>query len=89
MCLDGCLSRFPNTMKLFKFTLLILKTTSEDERGFSTMNLLVSPLRTLLNDVNVDRLIRICLDGPSKFSDNELEQMVDIFRDSNNARIVL
>ena len=53
------------------------------------MNLLVSPLRTSLNDANVDRLIRICLDGPSNFSDNELEQMVDIFRDSNNARIVL
>ena len=89
MCLDGCLSRFPNTMKLIKFALLILKATSEDERGFSTMNLLVSPLRTSLNDANVDRLIRICLDGPSNFSDNELEQMVDIFRDSNNARIVL
>ena len=89
MCLDGCLSRYPNTMKLFKFALLILPTTSEVECGFSTMNLLVSPIRTSLNNANVDRLMRICIDGPTNFSDNELEQMVDIFRDSNDRRIVL
>ena len=34
MCLDGCLSRYPNTMKLFKFSLLIPPTASEVERGF-------------------------------------------------------
>ena len=43
---DGCLSRYPNTVKLFKSALLILPTTSHVERSFSTMNLLVSPLRT-------------------------------------------
>ena len=76
-------------MKLFKFALLIPPTTSEVERGFSTMNLLVSPLRTPLNDANVDRLMRISIDGPTNFIDNELEQMVDIFRNSNDRRIVL
>ena len=76
-------------MKLFKFALLIPPTTSEVERGFSTMNLLVLPLRTPLNDANVDRLMRISIDGPTNFSDNELEQMVDIFRNSNDRRIVL
>ena len=84
ICLDGCLSRYPNTMKLFKLALLILPTTSEVEHGFSTMILLVSPLRTSLNVANVDRLMHICIDGPTKFSENELEQIVDIFRDSND-----
>ena len=42
MYLDGCLSRYPNTIKSFKFALLIRPTTSEDERGFSTVNLLIS-----------------------------------------------
>ena len=69
--------------------MLIPPTTSEVERGFSTMNLLVSPLHTSSNDANVDRLMRICIDGLTNFSDNELEQMVDIFRDSNDRRIVL
>ena len=43
---DGCLLRYRNTMKLFKFALLILPTTSDVEGSFSTMNLLVSLLRT-------------------------------------------
>ena len=89
MCLDGCLSRYPNAMKLFKFALLIPPTASEVECGFSTVNLLVSPLHTPLNDTNVDRLMRICIYGPSNFSDNDLEQIVNIFRDSNDRRIVL
>ena len=48
MCLDGCLPRCPNTMKLFKFALLIPPTTSEAECGFPTVNLLVSPSRTIV-----------------------------------------
>ena len=57
MCLDGCLCRYPNTIQLFKFTLLILSTTSEVESGFSTMNLLVLPIRISLNDANVDSYV--------------------------------
>ena len=74
-------------VKLFKFALLIPSTRSEVEHSFSTMNLLVSSLRTSLNDPNVDRLMWICIDGPTNFSDNELEQMVDIFHGSNDRRI--
>ena len=57
MCLDGCLCRYPNTIQLFKFTLLILSTTSEVEPGFSTMNLLVLPILISLNDANVDSYV--------------------------------
>ena len=89
ICLDVCLSRYPNTTKLFKFALLILSTISEFEHGFTTMNLIVSPLHTSLNDANVDRLTHICRDGPANFSDKELEQMVDTLCDSINRRIVL
>ena len=74
-------------LKLFKFALLIPSTRSEVEHSFSTMNLLVSSLHTSLNDPNVDRLMWICIDGPTNFSDNELEQMVDIFHGSNDRRI--
>ena len=76
-------------MTLFKLTLLIPLITSEVEHGFSTVNLLVSPLRTSLNDANVDRLICTYIDGPTNFSHNEPERMVNIFRDSNDRRFVL
>ena len=64
MCSTGCLQRYPETMKLFKYALLIPPSTSNVERGFSTMNLLVSPLRTSLGEKNLDRMMRICLEDP-------------------------
>ena len=53
------------------------------------MNLLVSPIRATLNDAIVDTLMDTFIDGSTNFSDNELEQMVDIFCDSNDKRTVL
>ena len=53
----GALVRFLNTMKLHSLSLLILPSTSGVERAFSVMNLLVSPLRTAINETNVDRLM--------------------------------
>ena len=83
----GALVRFPNTMKLHSLSLLIPPSTSGVERAFSVMNLLVSPLRTTLNENNVDRLMRMCLDGPDKFNDKQLEQIVDNFMNSAPHRI--
>ena len=85
----GALVRFPTTMKLHRLSLLILPSTSGVERAFSVMNLLVSPLRKTLNENNVDRLMRMCLDGPDKFNDKQLEQIVDNFQNSAPRRISL
>ena len=82
----GALVHFPNTMKLHSLSLLILPSNSGVERAFSIMNLLVSPLRTILN---VDRLMQMCLDRPDKFNDKQLEQMVDNFKNSAPCRISL
>ena len=56
--------------------------------NYSSLNLLVSPLHASLNDANVERLICTYIDGPTNLSENELEQMVNIFCDSND-RFVL
>ena len=49
MCSSRCSIRFPESMKLFKFSLLIPPLTSGVERGFSAMNLIITPLRANLN----------------------------------------
>lgn len=79
MCLNGCRLRYPETMKLFKFALLIPPSTANVERGFSTMNLLMSPLRTSLAEKNMDRMMRICLDGPEKLSSSTIDKLIDTF----------
>ena len=67
MCSEGYVHNFPNNMKLLKLALLIPPLTSGVERGFSVMNLLVSPLRKSLSKNNIDQLLFICLDGPKFF----------------------
>ena len=66
MCFDGYQQQYPETMKLFKFALLILLSTANVERGFSMMNLLISPLRTSLGEKNLNWMMRVCLDWSEK-----------------------
>ena len=85
----GALVRFPSTMMLHSLSLLMPTSTSGVERAFSVMNLLMPPLRTTLNENNVDRLMRMCLNGPDKLNDKQLEQIVDNFKNSAPRRISL
>ena len=73
----GCLMRYPQTMKLFKFSLLIPPSTSGVERGFSAMNLIVSPLRTNLNQLSINRFMQIAINGPESFNERDMEKLVD------------
>ena len=79
MCFDGYQRQFPETMKFFKFALLIPLSTANVERGFSTMDLLISPLRTSLGEENLDRMMRVCLDGSEKLSDETIEKLINTF----------
>ena len=76
-------------MKHHSLSLLFPPLITGVERAFSVMNILVSPLRTTLNENNVDRLMRMCLDGPDKFNDKQLEQIKDNFKNSAPRRISL
>ena len=69
-------------MKLLRLALLILPSTSWVERGFSFMNLLVSSLGKSLSENNIDRLMRICLDGLKFLSEEQLEKIIDIYKDN-------
>ena len=87
MCSEGSVHNFPNIMKLLRLTLFIPPSTSGVERGFSVMNLLVSPLRKSLNENNIDRLTRICLDGSKFINEEQLQKIIDIYKDNAPCRI--
>ena len=89
MCSEGSVHNFLNNMKVLKFALLILPSSSGVERGFSIMNLFVSPLHKSLSENNIDRLMRICLDGPKFLSEEQLEKIIDIYEDNAPCRISL
>ena len=79
MCFYGYQRQFPETMKLFKFAQLIPPSTANIERGFSMMNLEISPLRTSLGEKNLHRMMRVCLDGPEKLSGETVEKLINTF----------
>ena len=66
-------------MKLFKFALLIPPSMANVEQGFSTMNLLTSPLRTSLGEKNLDRMMHVCLNGPEKLSYDTAVKLINKF----------
>ena len=89
MCESGCLVRFTETMKLFKFALLVPPSTSGVEHGFSVMKLIISPLCTSLNQTNIDLFMRICSNSHAKLSDDEPAKLVDNYKNSGNCGIRL
>ena len=88
MCKQGCLLHYPNLMRLFCLALLIPPSTSNVEKGFSAMNLLCSPLRTL-NEDSLVRFMPINLNGPAKLDDNTYDRFVITFKNSGKRRIEL
>ena len=82
----GTLKNFPNLASLFKISLLIPRSTSNVERGFSVMNLICTPLRSSLSETNLDRFMRICLNGPEKLTDDILEELIEDFKQSRDNR---
>ncbi len=54
---------FPNLLKLVQLALLHPVHTSDVERAFSKQNLITTPLRSCLNDVHCDHLMRIMIEG--------------------------
>ena len=58
-------ARLPELMKLADWGLALPVASVECERDFSKMKLIKTPLRNRLDNVNLSRLIRLSVDGPS------------------------
>ena len=76
-------------MKLSKFSLLIPPSTSGIERGFSAINLILTPLRTNLNQVKINRFMPTSINGPGRFTVTQMEQVLDKYKNDWKCRISL
>ena len=80
---------FPRMTRLLLLSMMIPMSTATVERGFSLMNSLCTSLRNRLNQSHLDSLMRICREGKEVWSDYELDDMVDIFKNMKTRRIDL
>ena len=86
MSMDESPKIYKHLMHLYQISLLIPPSTANVERGFSIMNLLCTPLRSSLSETSLDRLMRICINGPETLSEEQLEELVDDFKKMRDNR---
>ena len=89
MCSEGYVHNFPNNLKLWRLALLIPPSTLVVEHDFSVMNLFLSPFCKSLRENNIDWLMHIRLDGPKFLSKEQLEKIINIYKDNVPCRIPL
>ena len=70
---------FPNLSVLAKVCLSIPVGTASVERSFSHMKMIKSRLRSRLGECNLSHLMKISIESPQKLSNDDLEQIVDIW----------
>ena len=70
---------FPNLSILANVCLTIPVGTASVERSFSDMKMIKSRLRNRLREANLSYLMKITLESPEALSDEELEQIVNVW----------
>ena len=78
--------QYPEIMKLFKLSLLIISSTANVKRGFSVLNLIHTKQRNRLTVKHIDRLIRIVLVGTEKSTKSEYEKLTGSYSSMSNRR---
>ena len=80
---------FPRVHQLLNYALMIPASTAVVERGFSLMNDICTPLRSSLSQHSLDALMRICREGPDALSPEDLEILVDLFKNEKKRKMLL
>ncbi|KAH3801570.1 hypothetical protein DPMN_155225 [Dreissena polymorpha] len=74
--------------QLVQLMCIISTSTAVVERGFSTMNLLCSPLRSTFTQTKLTHLMLTCIEGLD-LNDKTLEELCDAFKNRNQRKIML
>ncbi len=70
---------YPNLKTLASICPTMPVTTASVKRSFSHMKNIKSRLRNRLSEFSLSHLMRISSESPEQLSDNELEQMIDVW----------
>ena len=77
---SGVSAFFPGIIPLLQIVIVLPVTTASVERGFSCMKLIKTRLRSNLDDISLDQLMRIVIEGPSKLSTSQLKDSLTYFK---------
>ena len=74
---------FPQIFKLIDIILALPIGTATVERSFSDMKMIKTRLRNRLSDCNLDRLMKIAIEGPAELNSVAFDEILDIFKEKN------
>ena len=81
LCESGRAFLFPNMLLLLEVAILCPVGNATVERLFSFMKLVKTRLRNSLADSSLDSLLRIKMECKEKLEDEDLEVLVDMFKE--------
>ena len=81
---DGRLKNYSDMALLFKISLLI--PPSNIQQSFLVINLLCTQLRSSLRETNLDRFMRISINGLKSLTDAQCEELLNNFKVMNKNR---
>ena len=80
---DMMKTMFPNLYTIASISLSIPVTTASGERSFSQMKLIKTHLRERSKNTSLSHLMKIAIESPTKLTDANLEEIVDIWNRKN------
>ena len=80
-------SAFPNLATLAMIISVLPITTATVERSFSDMKLVKTRLRNRLGDETLDQAMRVSIEGQETLEDEQLESIVNHWRDQKSRRL--
>lgn len=85
---ESFVSRYPNMCRIASLFLIVMPTSVDCERAFSTMSLIKTKLRNQLEIESTDALMRIAMNGPPMTDvDNVNTLICDAHRSFYNAKV--
>ena len=83
VCNDMMKTLFPNLHTIARISLSIPVSTASVERSFSQMKLIKTQLRSCLSVKSLSNLMKIAIESPDQLTDQDLEQVIDIWQRKN------
>ena len=68
---------------------LVLQVTTVSVEHFSDMGLIKTRLRSRLSEDTLDYAMRVCIEGPERLDNNDLEAIVTYWKEQKPRRLVV
>jgi hypothetical protein len=86
---SSLVASFPNLARLAAIAMVLPITTATVERSFSNMKLIKTRLRNRMGAATLDQTMRISIEGPEKISTNNLDNIIQHWKEQKKRKLLV